>query len=301
MSISKEDWHTCKICNKNIKELCKEFGGSGIYNTEVFAKHLDQYHKITPEDYFEKISDRPKCSCQICNLNVDLLWKGKSDFKWRQYKCGRNDGVKKWSKEAKVTRLGKNNPMHNKKPWNKGKTKDNSESLKIVSQKMTGRNISEETKQKQSKSAKSRLIHGHTGLKHSEESKDKMRQSTLSMIQSGKFKYTKTKPHLEFAKILTELNVAFQEEYVIKYWSFDFFLTDFHVLIEVDGDYFHSNPKFYDKPKTKTQKINSYRDQKKNDFCESNGYALIRIWEDDIINNKEKVLCSLKKLFTFGQ
>lgn len=299
MTIQKKYWHQCKICNKQIKDLATQYGGSNIYYTDVFAKHLKVDHDITPEDYFEDISERPKCACGICNAKVNLTWKGKGDFTWRQYRCGRNDGVKKWSEEAKKTRVGKNNPMHNKKPWNKNKTKDNSASLKIISEKMTGRTISEETKQKQSKAAKKRLIHGHTGHIHSEASKDKMRQSTLYMIKSGKFKQTQTKPHIEMKKILTELDIAFQEEYAIKYWSFDFYLTDFHVLIEVDGDYYHSNPKYYKKPKTKTQKINAYRDKKKNQFCQDNNHALIRIWEDDIINNREYIECKLKKLFKF--
>ena len=108
-----------------------------------------------------------------------------------------------------------------------------------------------------------------------------------------------TKPHLKVAEILQDLGIAFQEEYVIKYWSFDFYLTDLHVLIEVDGDYFHSNPKFYTKPRTKTQKINAYRDKKKNDFCFENNHALIRIWEDDIINNEEEIKCKLRKLLMF--
>lgn len=299
MSIDKMDWHTCKICNSQIKDLSKDFGGSGIFYTEVFVKHLQEHHDITPEEYFQKIYNRPRCSCGICKQYVNLRWKGKSNFSWRQYKCGRNNGVKKWSEEAKQSRLGKNNPMYHKTPWNKNKTKEDSESLMNISNKMTGRNVSEQTRNKQSESAKKRQLHGHTGFKHSEESKAKMRQSTLSMIKKGKIKHTKTKPHLALAEILTELGIAFQEEYVIKHWSFDFYLSDFHVLIEVDGDYYHSNPKFYSQPTTNTQKINYYRDQKKNEFCQSNHHALIRIWEDDIINNTEDVRCKLKKLLTF--
>ena len=48
--------------------------------------------------------------------------------------------------------------------------------------------------------------------------------------------------------------------------QFDFGCKEQRILIEVDGDYYHSNPIFYTKPKTKTQKINHYRDKKKNEF-----------------------------------
>jgi very-short-patch-repair endonuclease len=299
MAINKEDWHTCKICGCKINQLSKDLGGNGKYYTEVFVKHLKNSHQMTPEEYFESITDRPRCSCGVCEQVVNLTWKSKANFSWRNYKCGRNKGVQKWSKEAKVSRRGKNNPMYNKKPWNFGKTKNDSTGLMTVSDKMAGRVVTDETKRRQSESAKKRKTHGHTGCKHSEESKDKMRQATLKAIKEGKLKQTRTRPHLILLEILTELGVAFQEEYVIKYWSFDFYLTDLHVLIEVDGDYYHSNPKFYPEPKTKTQKINHYRDQKKNEFCQANHHALIRIWEDDIVNNTEKIKCKLKKLLTF--
>ena len=46
-----------------------------------------------------------------------------------------------------------------------------------------------------------------------------------------------------------------------------------------------------------TQKINHYRDQKKNKFCIDNNLSLHRFWEYDIINNTEEIKCDLKKLF----
>lgn len=296
MTIEKKDWHTCILCEKDIKDLSKIYGGSGIYYTKVFSDHLKNDHGISPEEYFEKISERPLCSCGECKKVVDLVWKGKNNFSWRKYKCGKNDGVKKWSKWAKHGRSGENNPMYGKDSWNKNKTKYDSDIIMKISQKMTNRHISDITKQRQSKSAKARKIHGHTGHRHSEESKNKMRIATLNAIKNGKMPQTKTKCHIEMAKILNDLNISFEEEFMVSYWSFDFYLNDLDILIEVDGDYFHSNPLFYKKPKTKTQKINASRDKKKNEFCKANNLTLIRFWEHDIHNNREDVICRLEKL-----
>jgi len=61
------------------------------------------------------------------------------------------------------------------------------------------------------------------------------------------------------------LNVVFENEKKIDCYSFDIFLKDLNVFIEIDGDYWHTNPKFYKNgPETKSQKINFYRDNKKN-------------------------------------
>ena len=148
-----------------------------------------------------------------------------------------------------------------------------------------------------SESAKKRLIHGHTGHKHSEESKQKMRDNTLKMIKEGRYKQTQTKPHLELKKILNSLGFIFEEEFTLGYWSFDFYLVEYDILVEADGDYFHVNPRKYtDGPKTKTQKVNHLRDKKKNKYCKDNNRTLLRFWEYDILNNPKEIECTLKKL-----
>lgn len=112
--IDKKDWHTCKICSADIRDLAKKYGGNGIYYTEVFRKHLLIDHCKKPEDYF----NTPTCDCGICNKKMNINIKPSSNFRFSRA-CGRNDGVTRWSQEAKLSRLGSGNPMFNKKPWNK--------------------------------------------------------------------------------------------------------------------------------------------------------------------------------------
>lgn len=284
--INKEEWNNCRLCGKSIRDLAKIYGGGNVYYTTVFYKHLINEHNLALEAYF---TNRPECKCGICKKSCLISKKG-SNFRWKKYRCGRNTGVLKWSKEAKVTRLGDKNPMYGKEAWNKGLTKDTNESMMVVSNKLTGLKHSEESKLKQSESAKKRLIHGHTGYKHSEENKNKARIRTLEMIKNGVFKQTKTKPHLKLIDILKSLELKYEEEKRVKCWSFDIYLSQYDIYIEVDGDYYHSNPKIYPYgPKTSTQKVNWYRDIKKNQFCIENNLKLVRFWECDIINHPEMI------------
>lgn len=295
MYIDKSLWHTCQICECDIKSIAKEYGGSGIYYTDVFKKHLLEQHSISLEEYFAKYTDRPKCQCKQCGQDVDISKRG-ANFNWKTYKCGLNEGVKRWSKQAKNTRKGKNNPMYGKEPWNYGLSKDVNESLMTVSKKLTNRTISEQTKKKQSISAKKRKIHGHTGMKHTEASKEKMRKATLARIARGDFDHLRSLPHIKICDLLDSLNIEYEEEKVVDIWSFDIYLPTLDIYIEVDGDYFHSNPKFFSKPESATQKINAQRDIVKNQFCIDNNMTLKRYWEFDILNNEDKIRCELEKL-----
>lgn len=301
--INKSVWHTCKICNKTIKDLAKIYGGSGVYYSKVFISHLKIDHDIFPEEYFEKYDNRPIC-CTKCNKKCNIH---KKQIKWKRM-CGISDGLLKWSNKAKIERSGSGNPMYNKKPWNKDLSKENP-IIKRIAENRKGIKFTEEHKKKLSvsaiKSAKKYPNRGMGNKKHSELTCEKLRQSTLNLIKNGAFKQTKTKPHIIMCELLTSMNINFEEEKTIGPYSFDIFLQSFNILIEVDGDYFHSNPKIYPLgPKTKTQKINKYRDIKKDKFCKENGLTLLRFWESDILNQesfiKEK-LWQLKKLYQSNQ
>jgi len=300
MIIDQSIWAKCLICQKTKKDICKLYGGGGIYYSQAFNNHINKDHNLTLEEYFVQYCnlEQPICACNICNQKCKLS-NHVGKIKWKEYVCGRYPGLLKWSEDAKINRKGSKNPMFGKTAWNKNKTKNDCEQLKNISEKRKGIKVSEASKFKMSESAKKRKIHGHTGFKHSEESKQKNREATLQRIKNGDFKQTKTKPHIELEKILTELRFKFESEKTIHYWSFDIYLIDFDIYIEVDGDYFHSNPKLYPNgPKTKTQKINYIRDISKNKYCKTNNIKLIRFWECDILNDIERVkieLCKLKK------
>lgn len=285
--IDKSHWHVCKICGKKINDLAKELGGSGIYYAQVFRRHIRMCHQdITLENYFTRYCNlsRPICECGICNQPVYIA--GSNAFRWRRYACGRNTGVQKWAEKAKVSRCGINNPMFQKHAWNHGLTKEDNKSLLSISIKLSGKKKNEQHKQKLSEAAKQRIIHGHTGHTHSKETIEKLRQHTLQMIKDGRYPHTNTTPHKRLQQILNELNIDFEVEKRVGDWSFDIYLPGYDIYIEVDGDYFHSNPIFFPNgPQTKTQMVNWYRDKKKDAYCIKYHMMLWRLWEYDILNN----------------
>lgn len=115
--ISKNEWHECRLCKSNIKDLAKIHGGTGIYYSTVFTRHLINDHSISPDIYFADVI--PLCPCGVCGKKCKINQKGSSNFKLKMA-CGLNDGVKKWSVLAREDRIGAGNPMFQKKPWNKG-------------------------------------------------------------------------------------------------------------------------------------------------------------------------------------
>ena len=72
--------------------------------------------------------------------------------------------------------------------------------------------------------------------------------------------------------------------------------TPIDLLIEVDGGYWHSDPRIVDESKLNAmQKHNRMVDEIKNKWASIHGIPLIRFWEYDIRHNPQKVLKELKK------
>lgn len=296
--IEKSEWHTCKLCNKEIKDLAKIYGGCGVYYYQVFIKHLSIDHNLKIEEYIKNILkiENPLCKCG-CGKQCKLNKSGRSAFKFKEYACGRFPQTLEWGERAKTLRKGPGNPMYGVPAWNKGETKYTNDILKKMGEKGKGKKATLETRKKQSESAKKRTVHGHTGHKHSQKTKEFLRKNTIRLHKEGIFKQTKTAPHIHFLAILKNLNLKYEEEKGEEYWSFDIYLPKYKVYIEIDGDYWHSNPLFYpDGPKTKAQKLNWTRDIAKNRYCLKHKLKLIRFWENEILNTPEKIKCRLKEL-----
>lgn len=104
----------------------------------------------------------------------------------------------------------------------------------------------------------------------------------------GNKKYKPSKLEKTFANILTLLNINYSQSFYIKEIKafYDFYLPDYNILIEVDGDFWHTNPiKYPNGPICKCQTKNSINDEKKNKWATDNGYKLLRFWENDINND----------------
>lgn len=88
-----------------------------------------------------------------------------------------------------------------------------------------------------------------------------------------------------FAKILDDFNVQYERQFVLGGSVFDFKIKDKNILIEVDGDFWHCNPKFFKEPLYDVQKHNIRNDKKKERLADMHKFILIRIWESDLKTN----------------
>jgi very-short-patch-repair endonuclease len=121
-------------------------------------------------------------------------------------------------------------------------------------------------------------------------------------------KFGTSKLEEDFARdFLDKLGVKYSYQYEAKdigrFYDFAVFLDDSSgltpgsmLLIEVDGDFYHSHPDLVkEENMNPMQKHNKRVDEYKNKWALMHGIPLIRIWEKDIRNNPKTVMNELKK------
>ena len=103
-----------------------------------------------------------------------------------------------------------------------------------------------------------------------------------------------THPERLVREWLTKNNISFKQEqgFFRKYFA-DFYLYEHKAIIEVNGDFWHGNPKIYGDTKDKIPLYENQKEQiikdenKKNDFIKF-GFNYFVIWEDDIYKDIDK-------------
>lgn len=93
-------------------------------------------------------------------------------------------------------------------------------------------------------------------------------------------------------KLGYEYETQFKAESIGRYY--DFYIPTANLLLEIDGDYFHSYGLVYEEMNP-MQKKSSRVDKDKDKWALTHKIPLIRIWEHDINNNPKQVMEMLKK------
>jgi very-short-patch-repair endonuclease len=111
---------------------------------------------------------------------------------------------------------------------------------------------------------------------------------------------TSSKLEVEFEDMLKELDIEYERQFRISNKLFDFKIKDKNILIEIDGDFWHSNPEMWPNgPVYKVQIDNARRDIEKNQLAINENYQLIRFWECEVKYKKEDVKNKLRLLFSY--
>lgn len=92
-----------------------------------------------------------------------------------------------------------------------------------------------------------------------------------------------TAPEKKFEKMMKKMGVKCEAQKILNDVIYDFYLPDHNVLVEIDGDYYHGNPKVYQEGDLNHMQIkNKKNDLYKDSLAKGLGYGLERIWEKDI-------------------
>ena len=233
----------CKICQK-------ECDGLNSLRSHSIQKHNVSSEKIYIDYVLHGV--RPKCECGCGgDTNFISITKGFSKFIQSHHNRvpGKNNFHKNPDTHKKAIETQKKNWKEGKyKGWWEDKTPDviskiegiknklrnNKERGKKISDKLKGIPKTEESKRKLSESQKKRY-NDNPNLK-----KD-ISKRQIKMLKSKSLN-KKTKIEVKFESILELLNVDYLYQYEFQYRLFDFKIKDKNVLIEVDGDFYHSNP-----------------------------------------------------------
>ncbi len=308
--IPSEHFNICLIDNLTKEQIWNMYSKEEVtkrkncYYIFKFIYHLKVKYNIDLVEYCEKYLEIDWPKCPIRDIKVGYKTHGNgviiNNFSLGGVTKEASPKFKSFCDRISIERIGSGNPAYGKKAWNNGL--DNSDPrIKAIADKRRGTITSEESKKKQSESAKKRKIHGHTGIKHSEDTKNKLRENTARLWSEGRFSQV-TSIHVKMREFLNTLNLIeiFQEEYQAKYYSLDFAFPDSKIAIECDGTYYHVDPRIYPNgPKDKIQKRNFGRDKTKNKYLGDRGWKIIRCWETEINDGSFKEFLT-NKLIEYG-
>lgn len=275
---------TCKICQKEFKIIS--------------WKHLKYKHQTTIEVYDAMFGKQVHGETVVTAESIA-----------KQVATKMKKGQKPWNygltKETSLSvlkyansRLGENNPCHritNKKQWRKNvkeaiqaRFKDYEHGQTV--EELYGDENGAAIRLKQSESAKSREVHGHTGHTHTEETKQRLREITTKRLSETRSKISKPQSLL-FERILKALP---QFDWGIEVnagpYCIDIADSKLKIAIEVDGDFYHVNEELGYTLKYPIQIRNKRVEKSKTAFLLKRDWKLIRIWVSDIEKDIDNVI-----------
>lgn len=117
--------------------------------------------------------------------------------------------------------------------------------------------------------------------------------SAIEKRSSNKKGYVISKLENRIEKVLKKINLEYIPQFLLfsnnKYYSYDFFLSEYNIILEINGDYWHANPEIYEKEDLIKypggNKKASYvweKDKEKKEFAEKKGIPVFYIWEKEI-------------------
>jgi very-short-patch-repair endonuclease len=233
----------------------------------------------------------------ISNANTGNIsaMRGRSLLDFMIIKHGEEEARKRWKAKGdkhSIKMSGKNNPFY-------GKTHTNETIKKIIDgNRKFNENMLPEERESRSKERK------ETQQRLQRKDPDYYRlckQKAAYVSHKAQSRYKKNKIEQMFHNMMIEHSIDVKYSLIMNFYQYDFGNKVNKVLFEINGDYWHANPKFYGskkglRPLNETQKNKIKRDKEKLEWAKSKGFRVVYIWEYDLYNNPEKVLKEVKNV-----
>jgi very-short-patch-repair endonuclease len=283
----------CKECKREFETL------------DSLRRHRVQKHKITSEQtYIDYTLNgvEPKCKCG-CGEKTNFLSIEKGFVDYILGHAARINNNWGHNTEALKKSHETQKKMHDEgtlKVWNDGLTIDDKRVRdnidKVMANPKRGNNISKALSgvPKSDEHVK-KIIVGSKLRWVKQEERDKQRFRRLDYFKNRQFN-KKSKLEQSFEDILIKLGIGYVNQFPLDGYLFDFYISSKNTLIEVDGDWYHCNPRNNPIPLSIIQKDVTRNDMIKNTLAKTEGYNLIRFWEYDVKNNLNNVINTLKLL-----
>lgn len=253
IKILKEFYH-----KTNDIEIINYFSGRTLTSIKLKAKRL----KIYRDEKIKKIN-RSNSNIGIKNGMYGKTSKIKGKSYDTVYGKEKSREIRKKLSKSKVGKLGlsgKKNGMYGKIPYNKGVSPN--DEIK--------RNI------------KNGIINYWKNLSDSDLEKRKNQLRKDWIIKRDKYSEIDTLPEKITEELLLKLGFDYMKKMNVGYYNCDFIINN--KIIEVQGDYWHGNTKFYNSF-DKIQNKNIKRDKRKLKFLHGEGFEVLYLWEHDLKTN----------------
>lgn len=127
----------------------------------------------------------------------------------------------------------------------------------------------------------------------SEENIIKSREQMVKNLTNGLMNKTETSIQVLVNGILDNLNIEYDKEYDCKYVAIDNYLKEYNLMVEVMGQYWHTDPRFYKEINYEMQVHRIKMDKIKHSYIRNiYDIEILYLWEDDI-NNKPELCVKL--------
>lgn len=113
--------------------------------------------------------------------------------------------------------------------------------------------------------------------------KNELRESWVKILV--KYRKITTLPEKIFEELLIKNKIVYVKEKRIGYYVCDFIIND-NIVFEIQGDYWHANPKKYKIDNLdRIQRKNVNRDKNKYIYLTNRSFKVLYLWEDELKNN----------------